>query len=720
MSLKTSSQHGLAHLAINGMFLMTMVQAQQFEYPPTEKDSQIDDYHGKTVADPYRWLENDVRESPNVHAWVEAQNRVTFDYLERLPYRQEISELLTALWDYEKIGNPFRRGNWYYFWKNDGLQNQNVLYRQIGLQGVPELVIDPNTWSEDGTLALGTVSVSDDGRFLAYSIQDGGSDWRTWRVMELASRKILEDELKWVKFSSVSWTRDSRGFFYSRYPEPEEGDAFQSLNKNQQVFYHRVGTDQQRDVLVYRRPDQPDWGFDAKVSEDGRYLILTVWKGTDDRYRVLYRDLTEPYALPLELIDHFENEYTFLGNDGQVFYFKTDLDAPNGRVVAIDLRDPKKRRDLVPETKETLSSVHLVGNAFVAEYLKDAKSRVLLYDLNGDLVREIVLPGIGTASGFDGYRTDTETFYSFTSINMPSAIYRYDILTGKSSLFRRPETLFDPEDYLVKQVFCPSKDGTKIPLFIAHRKDLEPNGKLPTLLYGYGGFNISLLPQFSIANLAWMKLGGVYVQANLRGGGEYGKEWHQAGTKHRKQNVFDDFIAAAQWLIEHDYTNPDKLAIRGGSNGGLLVGACMNQRPELYAACLPAVGVMDMLRFQRFTAGRFWVDDYGSSDNPEDFPVLYAYSPYHNLKAGTDYPATLITTADTDDRVVPGHSFKYAARLQEYHAGSDPVLIRIETRAGHGAGKPTEKIIEEYTDQWAFLVKHLDFKPQLNLTEDRD
>ncbi len=695
-----------------GCFLpMNSTQAAGLTYPETKKIEQIDDYHGTEVDDPYRWLEDDVRESSDVEAWVKAQNEVTFNYLKQLDHRESIEARLTELWNYEKIGTPFKRGDWYYFWKNDGLQNQSVLYRQRTLQSDPELVVDPNTWSEDGTVALGSVSFSEDATHMAYSIQDGGSDWRTWRIMHLDTRRILEEELQWIKFSGISWTKDSRGFFYSRFPTPEEGDAFQSLNKNQMVYYHRIGQAQDQDVLVYQRPDQPDWGFNATVTEDGRYLILTVWKGTDDRYRVLYRDLLEPFAFPIDLIDNFDHEYTFVGNDGPVFYFKTNLEAPNGRVIAIDIRRPAERREIIGESANALDQVGIVGNVFVTEYLKDAKTQIKLYSMAGEFVREVTFPGIGTASGFGGKRTDMETFYSFNSINRPASVYRYDILSGESQLIRQPEVKFDPEDFVVKQVFFPSKDGTRIPMFIAHRRDLKPEGALPTLLYGYGGFNISLPPRFSISRLAWMEMGGVFAQANLRGGGEYGKAWHQAGTKLNKQNVFDDFIAAAEWLIKNDYTNSDRLAIQGGSNGGLLVGACLNQRPDLYAAGLPAVGVMDMLRFQQFTAGRFWVDDYGSSDHPEEFKALYAYSPYHNLKPGTAYPATLVTTADTDDRVVPGHSFKYAARLQEYHRGANPVLIRIETRAGHGAGKPTSKVIEEIADLWAFLVESLDFEP---------
>jgi prolyl oligopeptidase len=679
------------------------------DYPDTRRVEHVDEYHGTRVPDPYRWLEEDVRESSGVREWVTSQNKVTFGYLESIPQRDRIKSRLTELWNFEKYSSPFKEGGRYYYLKNDGLQNHYVLYVLDSLDAEPRVLIDPNQWSKDGTIALAGTAFSEDGRYVAYGVQDAGSDWRTWRVMEVASGRVLEDELKWVKFSEVSWTKDSRGFFYGRYDEPPPGATFQQTNLNQQVFYHRVGTPQSQDVLVYKRPDHPDWGFDVRVTEDGHYLILTVWKGTDEKFRVLYKDLTEPYGMPVDLIDNFDNEYTFVGNDGPVFYFKTDVDAPRRRLVAIDIRQPAREhwRELIPQADETLSAVGFVGNLFVAHYLKDAKTQIKMYAPGGEFVREVELPGIGTASGFDGKRTDTETFYSFSSFATPPSIYRYDMITGESELFRRPDVPFDPEDYEVKQVFYTSQDGTRVPMFIAHKKGLELTGDNPTLLYGYGGFNIAMTPRFSISWLGWMEMGGVFAMANLRGGGEYGEEWHRAGTKLLKQNVFDDFIAAAEWLIAEKYTRPEKLAIQGGSNGGLLVGAAMTQRPDLFGACLPAVGVMDMLRFHQFTAGRFWVDDYGSADDAEEFKALFAYSPYHNLKPGVEYPPTLVTTADTDDRVVPAHSFKFAARLQECHEGDAPVLIRIETRAGHGAGKPTEMIIEEVADMWAFLVRNL-------------
>ncbi len=683
--------------------------AAGLSYPETRRVEHVDDYHGNEVADPYRWLEQDVREAPAVREWVEAQNKVTFAYLESIPEREPIRRRLTELRDYARYGAPFKAGGRYFFLKNDGLQNQYVLYTQDSLADEPRVLIDPNGWSEDGTVSLAGTAVSDDGRYLAYGVADGGSDWRTWRVMEVDSGKVLDDEVRWVKFSTATWTPDSRGFFYGRFAPPQEGAEFQSLNLGMQLYYHRVGTSQSDDVLVYQRPDQPEWGFATDVSEDGRYLVITVWKGTDSRYRILYRDLAEPYAMPVDLIDNFDHEYVFVGNDGPVFYFQTNLGAPRRRVVAIDTRQPspERWREVVPESDDTLTSVSLVGNLLVGSYLRDARTAVKIFALDGTPVREVELPGIGSASGFDGRRTDTETFYLFSSFTTPPSTYRYDLITGESRLLERGKVDFDPTAYEVRQVFYDSKDGTRVPMFLAHRKGIRLDGSNPTLLYGYGGFDIPMTPSFSVNRLAWMEMGGVFAMANLRGGGEYGEPWHKAGTKLQKQNVFDDFIAAAEWLIANRYTSRDRLAIQGRSNGGLLVGAAMTQRPDLFGAALPGVGVMDMLRFHKFTAGRFWVDDYGSSDDPDEFRALHAYSPYHNLEKGTAYPATLVTTADTDDRVVPGHSFKFAAALQWAHAGEAPVLIRIETRAGHGAGTPTSKLIEQAADEWAFLVKTL-------------
>jgi len=681
-------------------------------YPGTRRGDQVDDYHGTKVADPYRWLEDDVRKSPEVQKWVEAENEVTFAYLKGIPEREAIKKRLTELWNYAKYSVPSRAGGRYFYSKNDGLQNQSVFYTTDKLGDQGRVMLDPNTWSKDGTVALSGLAVSDDGKYVAYGVAEAGSDWQTWKVLDVTSAKPLADEVKWVKYSGASWTPDGKGFFYSRYPEPKAGEEFQKLTYNMRLCYHRVGSPQGEDVLVYKRPDHPDWGFGAGVSEDGRWLVIATHVGTDPRNRVTYRDLAEPLAMPIDLIEDFDNDYDFVGNDGPVFYFKTDYKAPRGRLIAIDTRKPERTnwKEIIPEAKENLRGVGLVGNLFVAHYLRDARSQVELFALDGSLVRDVELPGLGSAGGFAGKRTETETFYTFSSFATPPSTYRYDLLTGKSTLLRRAAVKFNSDDYEVKQVFYSSKDGTRVPMFITARKGIKLDGSNPTLLYGYGGFNIPLTPQFSITRAAsWLDLGGVFAQANLRGGGEYGVQWHKAGTKLQKQNVFDDFIAAAEYLIKEGYTRSNKLAIQGGSNGGLLIGAVMTQRPELFGACLPAVGVMDMLRFHKFTAGRFWTDDYGSAEKPDEFKALYAYSPYHALlKNGPKkYPATMVTTADTDDRVVPGHSFKFAAALQAMQAGDAPVLIRIETRAGHGAGKPTAKLIEETADEWAFLVKNL-------------
>ena len=697
------------------------IAQEKMTYPTSKTVEQIDEYFGVKVPDPYQWLENDVRESDEVKNWVERQNEITFKYIENLPFREKIESRLTQLWDYEKYGTPYKRGGRYYYSKNDGLQNQSVVYRMDRLEGEPVELIDPNKWSDDGTVALGGLAFSEDGKYVAYGVQESGSDWRTWYVMEIESGKKLEDKIEWIKFGGIDWTADSKGFYYSRYDAPDEGQAFQSTNKNQKVYYHKLGTPQSQDVLVHKDADHPDWGFSPSVTEDGKYLVITVWQGTDDRYRILYKPLDQPKAAIVELIDDFENEFSFVGNEGSVFYFKSDVDAPRKCILAIDIERPERDnwKVIVPQAEETMVGASMVGDFVIANYLKDAKTQIKLFDLGGKFVREVKFPGIGSAGGFTGLRSHNETFYSFSSFNRPPSIYRYDLATGESKLIREAKVDFNPDDFVVKQEFYESKDGTQVPMFIAHRKGLELNGKNPTLLYGYGGFNISLTPSFSISRLQWMEMGGVFAMPNLRGGGEYGKKWHKAGTKTSKQNVFDDFIAAAEWLIENKYTSTDNLAIQGGSNGGLLVGACMTQRPDLYAACLPAVGVMDMLKFQKWTAGRFWVDDYGSSENSKDeFDALLKYSPYHNLREGVEYPATMVTTADTDDRVVPGHSFKFAARLQAVQAGAEPTLIRIETKAGHGAGKPTAKIIEEVADQWAFLAKHLELKPNFSSSEE--
>lgn len=676
-------------------------------YPTSRKIEQVDDYHGTLVEDSYRWLEDP--DSDETKAWVEAQNRVTFGYLNQISVREQIKQRLTQLWDYEKFGIPFKEGNRYFYFKNDGLQNQSVLYTLTSLDAEPKVLLDPNTLSEDGTVALSGLSISEDGNFLAYGLSTSGSDWQNWQVRDVETGVDLPDQLKWIKFSGASWTQDNQGFFYSRYDEPNEETKLEDVNYFQKLFYHNLGKPQSEDVLIYERPEQKEWGFNGGVTEDGRYLIISVWRGTDPKNLLFYKDLTNPQAQVVELISEFEASYSFIDNDDSVFWLRTDLDAPRGRVIAIDTKSPERSQwqEIIPQAAEVLEGVGLLNNQFVADYLKDARTQIKIFELNGCFVREVALPGIGSAGGFGGKREDTETFYSFTSFTTPATIYHYDMVSGESKVFRQPCVDFNPNDYETKQVFYSSKDGTRVPMFITHKKGIQLDGNNPTYLYAYGGFNISLTPSFSVGNLVWLEMGGVYAVPNLRGGGEYGEEWHQAGTKLNKQNVFDDFIAAAEWLMAKGYTSAAKLAIGGGSNGGLLVGACMTQRPDLFAAALPAVGVMDMLRFHKFTIGWAWMSEYGSPENPDEFKALYAYSPLHNLKSGTSYPATMITTADHDDRVVPAHSFKFAAALQTAHTGSAPVVIRIETKAGHGAGKPTTKIIEEIADRWAFLVRTL-------------
>lgn len=700
----------LAVLVLGGLGMSVAMADTMIRYPETRRGDLVENLHGTSVADPYRWLEDDVRKNPNVRNWVDAQSKLTADYLKAIPQREAIQKKLTELWNYEKIGVPTKHGDRYYFFKNDGLQNQSVFYSQETLDGPAKVLMDPNTWSKDGTIALGSVSFSDDGKLVAYATSEAGSDWTTWRVKDTATGKNLEDELKWVKFSGLAWTKDGKGFFYSRFDEPKKDAQFQSLNLNQKLMFHKLGTTQAEDVIVYQRPDKPTWSFYGNVTDDGKWLVFTARTGTDARNRLYVKDLSKPLTdAPVEVVDNFDNEYTLIEGIGSVLYFKTDFKAPNGRVIAIDMVHPAMDtwKEIIPEAKEALRGVGLVGSHLIASYLKDAKTQVKLFDPAGKLVREVAFPGIGTASGFDGKPSENETFYSFSGYATPPTIYRYDIKTGETKLLRQAKVKFDPSLYETKQVFYPSRDGTKIPMFITAKKGIKLDGNNPTLLYGYGGFNIPMAPAFSIPIATWIDMGGVYAVANLRGGGEYGKDWHKAGTKERKQNVFDDFIAAAEYLIAEKYTSTPKLAIRGGSNGGLLVGACMAQRPDLYGACLPHVGVMDMLRFHKFTAGRYWVDDYGSPDKAEEFASLVKYSPYHNLKPGTKYPPTMVITADTDDRVVPGHSFKFAAQLQYCHKGEAPVLARIETRAGHGAGKPTAKLIEEVADEYAFLWKVL-------------
>jgi prolyl oligopeptidase len=681
-------------------------------YPRAAKVDQTDTYHGTKVADPYRRLEDD--NSAETKAWVEAENKVTFDFLDKVPQREAIKRRLTELWNYERFGVPFKEGGRYFITRNDGLQNQAVLYTMASLDAEPALLLNPNTLSADGTVSLQGYAVSDDGNLLAYGLARAGSDWQDWHVRDVRTGKDLPDVINWVKFSGASWTKDNQGFFYSRFDEPDKTNALKGVNYFHKLYYHKLGTAQTEDKLIYDRPDQKEWGFGGEVTEDGHYLAIHVSKGSDRRNRFFYRDLRDANAPVVELLNDFDASYEFIGNVGTVFYFKTDLNSPRGRVIAIDVTRPERKSwdSVIPQTGDALESVSLVNDQFVLTYLKDAHSLVKIFGRDGKFVRAVDLPGLGTAGGFGGKRKDTETFYAFTSFTMPTTVYRYDLTTGMSTVFRQPKTPFNSADYETTQVFYTSKDGTRVPMFITSRKGTKRDGKNPVYLYAYGGFDISITPSYSPAIAAWLEMGGVFAVANIRGGGEYGEEWHEAGMKLKKQNVFDDFIAAAEWLIGNQYTRRAKLAIGGGSNGGLLVGACLTQRPDLYGAALPSVGVMDMLRFNKFTIGWAWQSDYGSPENPDEFKALYAYSPLHNIHPGAKYPATLITTGDHDDRVVPAHSFKFAATLQAAQAGAKPILIRIETRAGHGAGKPTTKMIEESADKWAFLVQELGMNPQ--------
>ncbi len=706
--------------------------APRLTYPSTATGPVVDDYHGTLVRDPYRWLE-DV-DAPATRNWIEAQNRLTFSYLERIPQRETIQRRLTALWNSPRYSVPFRKAERYFYLKNDGLQNHAVLYVQDSLEGEPRVLLDPNTLSPDATVALTGLAVSENGRWLAYGTSRSGSDWTELHVLEVATGRALPERLQWVKFSGIAWTHDGAGFFYSRYPEPEAGGGERGVgvgmgvgvennpnllvNRDHQLYYHRLTTSQPEDRLIYARPDQPDWGIGAEVSADGHYLVLNLWLGTDRRNRLYYVDLGDPAhprldAPPVPLLDAFDASYGFVGNEGSVFFVLTDLDAPRKRLVAIDLAQPERAswRTLVSQSEDVLESARVVHHSFVTTVLRDAHSQLRLFGLDGSPRGDVPLPTIGTVSELAGEPEDDEVFFAFTSFLYPTTIFRHAFGSGATAVWRAPTLDFDPRPYETRQVFAPSKDGTRVPMFVTCRKGLPLDGSHPVYLYGYGGFNISLTPAFSPAVLVWLEMGGVYALPNLRGGGEYGEEWHQAGMLERKQNVFDDFLAAAQYLIEERYTSPARLAIGGGSNGGLLVSAAMTQRPDLFGAVLPAVGVMDMLRFHRFTIGWAWATEYGSADVASQFPVLYAYSPLHNLRPGTAYPATLITTADHDDRVVPGHSFKFAAALQAAQGGPLPVLIRIETQAGHGAGTPTGKIIAEQTDRWAFLVRNLGVTP---------
>ncbi len=701
-----------ALLSLIGVAIAANLRQEPLSYPETRKEDVTDDYFGTAVADPYRWLED--ANAEETAQWVARQNEVTYAYLNQLPDRAALLARLTELYDYPRYSLPFQEGGRTFFSRNNGLQNQSVLYVQDTLESEPRVLLDPNALSADGTVSLNGLSISDDGKLLVYSLSQGGSDWQEVHLRDVETAEDREDTLQWVKFSGFSWTHDNAGFFYSRFPAPADGAALQQANRDKKLFYHRIGTPQAEDVLIYERPDQPDWGIYSSISDDGRYLLLILTEGTDRRNRLYYKDLGDPgspdLAAPvLPLFDAFDASYSYLGHDERTFYVLTDKDAPRSKVISVDLAhpDPSQWKTLIPEDADVLRGISMLSDQFIASYLHNAYTDVRFYDLEGTFLKRLDPPTVGSIGGFSGKRTDTECFYAFTSYLYPTTLYRYDMATGKSTVFREPEIQFDPSPYETRQVFYKSKDGTQVSMFVTHRKDLKRDGSNAVYLYGYGGFGVSLTPSFDPSALVWLERGGVVAIANLRGGGEYGEEWHQGGTKLNKQNVFDDFIAAAEYLITEKITCPGKIGIAGGSNGGLLVGATLNQRPDLFGAALPAVGVMDMLRFHLFTIGWAWKADYGSSEDAEQFAAIYAYSPLHNLKPGTHYPAVLVTTGDHDDRVVPAHSYKYAAALQVAQAGPAPTLIRIQTKAGHGAGKPMTKILEEQADQWAFLLHNL-------------
>lgn len=684
--------------------------AQRPEYPDARRDDLVETLHGTKVADPYRWLE-DV-DSKETREWIEKQNEISEHYFSGTGGRDWIRDKVKNLWEYDKYSIPRQAGGRLFYTRKTGLQNQGVLYWKEDVPDAePVVLLDPNALSDDGTIALSGYSISDDGKWLAYALSEGGSDWTDWRVRNVDTGEDEKEVLKWVKFSGAAWDRKGTGFYYSRYPEPEIGDELQSVNENQKLYYHKVGTPQSEDKLIYERPDEPKWGFSAWVTEDGNFLTISAWKAAGSENAFLYCDLRKKGHNFVELVPHFENEYSILGNDGPVFYFKTDLDAPNGRIVSLYASEEKSEPvEIIPEGKDSIDDVSLLGDRLFVSYLVDVQTQMKVFDLAGNFLNRVEFPGVGSIYGFGGKRDAKDTFYYFTSYTEPGTIYRYDLEKDSDEIFTKPEVPFDSSQYITKQVFYSGKDGTKIPMFLTHRKDLVKDGSNPVRLYGYGGFNISLTPSYSTGIATWLEMGGVHAVANLRGGGEYGEEWHEAGTKNRKQNVFNDFIAAAEYLIDEKYTQTSKLAIAGGSNGGLLVGACFNQRPDLFGAGIAAVGVFDMLRFHKFTIGWAWTEDFGDPDNAEEFPALMEYSPYHTVRSDLPYPPLLITTADHDDRVFPAHSFKFGAALQHAQSGDAPILLRIETKAGHGAGKPTSKAIEETVDEWSFLARELNME----------
>jgi prolyl oligopeptidase len=674
-------------------------------YPQTRTGDHVDSYHGTPVPDPYRWLED--LNASETSVWIEAQNSLTFDYLGQLPGQREIRQRLTELWDYPKTGAPFRRGARYFQFRNSGLQNQDVLHTMQTPTDEGRIVIDPNALSEDGTTALSDLSVSWDAEWLAYAASDSGSDWRSWHIRNVASGEDLDETLKWSKFSGASWLPDNSGFYYGRYDAPAEDAEYAGANYNQRIYLHHLGTPQTEDILIYDRPDQTRWGFDPTVTDDGRYLILHVSAGTDRRNRIFYRELESDTFI--ELIGELEAGFEFVGNSGTVFYFRTDLDAPRGKVISIDVTHPQREawRTLIPEGRDVLEHVSLVHDEFVIIALHDAYHQLHRYDLDGAYLGDVILPAMGSISALSGRRQDDECFFAFSTFTTPPAVCRYDFREATCTVIAKPDLPCGTESYVTEQLFVTSKDGTQVPLFVVHHRAWSKDGQNPTLLYGYGGFNIATTPSFQVARLVWLEMGGVLAVANLRGGGEYGEEWHAAGTVHNKQNVFDDFVACAEHLIESGITCTPRLAIEGRSNGGLLVGACLTQRPDLFGAALPTVGVMDMLRFHQFTIGWAWVSDYGSAENSDEFRTLHAYSPLHNTRPAC-YPPTLILTGDHDDRVMPAHSYKFAAALQAAQQGEAPILIRIQTNTGHGAGKPTHLLIEERADMWAFVAAALE------------
>jgi prolyl oligopeptidase len=677
------------------------------KYPVTKKVDTTDNYFGKTVADPYRWLEDD--KSTETAEWVKDQNEVTFGYLNNIPYRDKVKKRLEQLWNYPKYSAPFKSAGKYFFYKNNGLQNQSVLYMQKDLKSEPEVLLDPNSWTNDGTMALSTVSVSKNGKYLAYSTARSGSDWNTIKVMDLDTKQVLNDSINWVKFSGMSWKAD--GFYYSRYDKPA-GSDLSTKNEYHKVYFHKMGDDQSKDQLIYEDKTAPLRNFYAYTTEDERFLIISGSEGTSGN-NVTIKDLSKPSGNFVTVVEDFKNDHSVFQNIDDKLLMLTNFDAPNQRIVSFSLSDPKNWKDLIKENESRIQNADIIGGKLFVEYLVDASDRVYRFDVfNGTREAEVKLPGVGSV-GFGGKKDDKECFYTFTSFTFPTTIYRYYVETNQSEIFQKPEIDFATEEYETKQVFYTSKDGTKVPMFIVHKKGLELNGSNPTYLYSYGGFDISMTPGFSISRLVWLENGGVYAQPSIRGGGEYGEKWHKGGMMLNKQNVFDDFIAAAEYLIKEKYTSSEKLAIAGGSNGGLLVGATMTQRPDIAKVAFPAVGVLDMLRYEKFTIGWAWATEYGSAKDSTHFKNLYSYSPLHNLKPGTTYPATMITTGDHDDRVVPAHSFKFAATLQEYHKGDNPVLIRIETKAGHGAGKPTSKIIEEQADIYSFAWYNMGVVPPI-------